>query len=77
MILDEYVLLPEFRLAFLEIFLLFLELLLLVLEGLLYLVHGTALFEESRRRRHTVQLQMLRQFDFLVHLKIKYILLYE
>jgi len=68
-ILNEYVLLPELRFALLEVFFLFLELLLLVLEGLLDLVHGASLLEQAGRRRHTVQLQVLRQFDFLVHFK--------
>jgi hypothetical protein len=69
MVLDQNILLAKLSLSLLEVLLLLTELLLLIFEGFLDFVHGATLLKEPGGWRDAIQLQMLRQFDFLpVHL---------
>jgi len=66
-ILNQYILFSQLCLSLLKVLFLLRKLLLLILKRLLYLIHGTTLFEQTCSWRYRVKLQVLRQFDFLIH----------
>ena len=65
MVLDQDVLLSKLCLALLEVLLFLAEFLVLVFKGLLDLVHGTTLLQEAGGGGDAIELEVLRQFDFL------------